>query len=162
MALSGSVTTGAYKNHSVTLNWAATQNVATNTSTISWSLVGSGTTSGYVVVAELRVKFNGVEVYYRSPDNRTNCYYGTVLATGTHNIAHNADGSQSLGVTVEAGIYYHSINQSGSANFTLDSIARASSITSANNTTLGKACRISWTPASTNFYYKIRFTLGGW
>ena len=72
MALSGSVTTGAYKNHSGTLNWAATQNVATNTSTISWSLVGSGTTSGYVVVAELRVKFNGVEVYYRSPDNRTN------------------------------------------------------------------------------------------
>lgn len=162
MALSGSVTTSSSSSRSVTLNWSATQNVANNTSTISWSLVGSGSSTGWVVVSELRVTIDGSQEYYRSSSNHTNCYQGTVLASGTKTITHNSDGSRSFTIKVEAGIYQWAINCSGSSTFTLNTIARASSISSAGNVTLGNACSIKWTPASTSFYYKIKFVLGSW
>ena len=162
MALSGSVTTGSYSNRSVTLKWTATQNVANNTSTISWELVGSGSSSGYVVVSELKVTIDGSKAYYRSSSNHTNCYNGTKLASGTTKITHSSDGTKSFVIKVEAGIYSWAINKSGSKTFTLDTIARASSISSASNVTLGNACSIKWTPASSSFKYKVKFSIGSW
>lgn len=162
MTLSGSVTTGSYSNRSVTLNWTATQSVANNTSTISWELVGSGSSSGWVVVSELKVTIDGSQAYYRSSDKHTNCYNGTKLASGTKTITHSSDGTKSFTIKVEAGIYNWAINKSGSKTFTLNTIARASSISSAGNVTLGNACSIKWTPASSNFKYKVKFSIGSW
>lgn len=162
MALSGSVVTTGYNGRTVTLNWSAAQSVADNSSVITWNLVGSGPVSGWVVVSELRIKINDTQVYYRSSSNHTNCYNGTQLASGTTTIAHNADGSKSLSISVEAGIYQWAINCRGSGTFTLDTIARASSITSAGNVTLGNACSVQWTPASSAFTYKLKFLLGNW
>lgn len=162
MALSGSVTTGSYSNRSVTLKWTATQSVANNTSTISWELVGSGSSSGYVVVSELKVTIDGSQAYYRSSSNHTNCYNGTKLASGTKTITHSSDGTKSFTIKVEAGIYSWAINKSGSGTFTLNTIARASSISSAGNVTLGNACSIKWTPASSSFKYKVKFSIGSW
>lgn len=162
MALSGSVTTSSSSGRSVTLSWTATQSVANNSSTISWSLKGSGSAGGYVVVSELRVTINGSQAYYRSSSNHTNCYVGTELASGTTTISHNSDGTKSFTIKVEAGIYQWAINCSGSNTFTLNTIARASSITSASAVTLGNACSVTWTPASSSFTYKLKFSLGSW
>lgn len=162
MALSGSVTTTSSSSRSVTLNWTATQSVANNTSTISWELVGSGSYSGRVVVSELKVTIDGSQVYSRDSSNHTNCYNGTKLASGTKTISHSSDGTKSVVIKVEAGIYQWAINCSGSKTFTLDTIARASSITSASNVTLGNACSVKWTPASKSFKYKVKFSLGSW
>lgn len=162
MALSGSVTTGSYSNRSVTLKWTATQSVANNTSTISWELVGSGSSSGWVVVSELKVTIDGSQAYYRSSDKHTNCYNGTKLASGTKTITHSSDGTKSFTIKVEAGIYNWAINKSGSKTFTLNTIARASSISSASNVTLGNTCSVKWTPASSSFKYKVKFAIGSW
>ena len=167
MALSGKVETGVWTAESgstwkVVLNWTATQSVANNTSTISWSLDVSTGSSGYVVISELRVKIGGEQVYYRSSSNHTNGYNGTHLADGTTTVSHNNDGTKSVEMSVEAGIYNWAINKSGSATFTLDTIARASSISSAGNVTLENACSVQWTPASSSFTYKIKFSLGTW
>lgn len=169
MALSGKVETATYtpSNSSntwkVVLNWTATQSVANNTSTISWNIKVSTTSStGYVVVSEIRAKINGTEVYYRSHDNHTNGYNGTQIASGTTTVDHNSDGTKSVAMSIEAGIYQWAINKSGSNTFTLDTIARASSITTATNKTLGNACSITWTPASSSFTYKLKFSLGNW
>ena len=162
MALSGSVTTSSNSSRSVTLNWSATQSIANNTSTISWELVGSGSSTGWVVVSELRVAIDGSQEYYRDSSNHTNCYQGTVLASGTKTISHNSDGTKSFTIKVEAGIYQWAINCAGSSTFTLNTIARASSISSAGNVTLGNACSVKWTPASTSFRYKLKFVLGSW
>ena len=139
MALSGKVETATYtpSNSSntwkVVLNWTATQNVANNTSTISWNIKVSTTSStGYVVVSEIRAKIDGTEVYYRSHDNHTNGYNGTQIASGTTTVNHSTDGTKSVAMSIEAGIYQWAINKSGSNTFTLDTIARASSITTAN------------------------------
>lgn len=162
MALSGSVTTSSSSNRSVTLSWTATQSIANNTSTISWTLKGSGSASGWVQVSELKVTIDGSQVFYRDSSNHTGCYNGTQLASGTKTITHNSDGTKSFTIKVEAGIYQWAINCSGSSSFTLNTIARASSITSASNITLGNACSVGWTPASSSFKYKVKFSLGSW
>ena len=167
MALSGSVSTNAWTDESgstwkVVLNWSATQSVANNTSTISWNIKVSTGSGGYVVVSEIRVKIAGEEVYYRSHDNHTNGYNGTQIASGTKTITHNTDGTKSVSMSIEAGIYQWAINKSGSNTFTLDTIPRASSITSASNKTLGNACSIKWTPNASTFKYKVKFSLGTW
>jgi len=169
MALSGKVETATYtpSNSSntwkVVLNWTATQSVSDNTSTISWNIKVSTTSStGYVVVSEIRAKINGTEVYYRSHDNHTNGYNGTQIASGTTKVSHNTDGTKSVAMSIEAGIYQWAINKSGSNTFTLDTIPRASSITSASNKTLGNACSIKWTPNASTFKYKVKFSLGSW
>lgn len=162
MALSGSVTTTISHGRSVTLHWTATQSIEKNQSTISWELVGSGSATGYVVVGELKVMIDDSQAYYRSYDNSTNCYQGTVLARGTKTISHASDGTKSFTIKIEAGIYNWGINCSGSKTFTLNTIARASSIISAADKTLGNECSIKWTPASSSFKYKIKFKLGNW
>lgn len=167
MALSGSVSTNAWTAESgstwkVVLNWSATQSVANNTSTISWNIKVSTGSGGYVVVSEIRAKIAGEEVYYRSHDNHTNGYNGTQIASGTKTITHNTDGTKSVSMSIEAGIYQWAINKSGSNTFTLNTIPRASSITSASNKTLGNACSIKWTPNASTFKYKVKFSLGSW
>ena len=145
MALSGSVTSSAYTvssggTRTVVLTWNATQDIINNRSSVSWSLAGGGTYSGYVVVSELRVTINGTQVYYRSESNHTNCYNGTSLASGTVTINHNSDGTKSFDILIEAGIYNWAINKSGSGTFTLNQIDRTAptvSCATANITSSG-------------------------
>lgn len=159
MALSGSVTTGAYSNRSVTLRWSATQDIANNRSTISWNLKGSGSYSGWVRVSEVRIKINGSQVYYRNSSHHTDAYNGTLICSGTTTINHNADGSKSFSISVEAGIYQWAINKSGSGTFSLNTIPRASSI-SCSTLTMGSAGIISVSRASTNFTHTITYLYG--
>lgn len=90
-----------------------------------------------------------------------------LLYTGTWNdIAHGSDGTKSISVSGSVSgpseTSYAGKTSSGSGTFTLDTIARASSITSAGNVTLGNACSVKWTPAASSFRYKLKFALGSW
>lgn len=170
MALTGSVATSAFTTDAgntwkVVLNWSATQSVSTNKSTISWTIdvdYSGSSTSSWVVVGEVRATIDGTQVYYRGTDDRSNCYKNTRIASGSTSVSHNTDGTKSVTMKIEAGIYVWAIGYSGSKTFTLDTIARASSITTATNKTLGNACSIVWTPASSSFTYKLKFSLGSW
>lgn len=124
MALSGSVTTSSSSNRSVTVNWSATQDIAKNQSTISWEIVGSGSNTGWVRVSELRLKIDGSQEFYRDSSHHTDCYQGTVLASGTKTLKHGNDGKKSFSISIEAGIYQWAINCSGSGSFTLNNIPR--------------------------------------
>lgn len=79
-------------------------------------------------------------------------------------IDHNGDGTKTItisgSVTAPSGTSFSGHKSSGSSNVSLPTIPRASSITSASNITLGNACNIKWTPASSNFAYKLKFTSG--
>lgn len=90
-----------------------------------------------------------------------------LLYSGTWNdIAHGGDGSKSISVSgsVSApdGTSYAGQTSSGSDTFVLDTIPRASSISSAGGTSLGSACNVKWTPKAASFRYKLRFSLGNW
>lgn len=171
MALSGSLYSSTWTGETywgrLYFYWTATQNVANNTSTISWSIsanVGknSGGNSGWITFSELSVKINNESVYYRSASNHTNCSNGTSLASGTKTLTHNSDGTCTFSVSIGAGIYNYSINKTGSSTFTLNTIARASSIDAAWDCVLGGTCGIKWTPASSSFKFKLKFVLGNW
>ena len=162
MALSGSVTTSASHSRSLTLSWTATQDTASNKSTISWTLKGSGSASGWVKIHEVRVTVDGTVTYIKNADIQ--CYNGTVVTRGSKVVSHDAvNGTRTFKVEVEAGIYNSSINCSSSeTTFTLNPIILGSTITSAGNVTLGNNCSIQWTPTSASYYYKLKFALGDW
>lgn len=126
MALSGSFNTTAYKGRYLTFSWTATQNVAANTSTLSWKLVGAGTGSGYYKSGNFKVVIAGETVY--SSATRIELRVGTVVAQGTKTITHNGDGTKSFSASAEAGIYTVAVNCRGSSTFTLNTIPRASTM----------------------------------
>lgn len=159
MALSGYLTTAESHGRSVTLNWTATQDIANNRSTISWSLIGSGSSGGWVRVSEIRIKIDGSQVYYRSSSNHTDAYNGTYICGGSTTINHNADGTKTFNVSIGAGIYQWAINVSRSSNFTLDTIPRASSM-SCSAVTAGSVATITVSRASTSFTHTITYRYG--
>lgn len=165
MALSGSVTTNAYTyqgiSRSVTLSWTATQNINTNSSTISWELRGDGSTAGSMYVSEIRITIDGVQAYYRDISTHTNCYYGTLLCSGTQTVYHAADGTKSLHIKVEAGIYVWAINCVGENTFTLDTIPRPSSI-STGPLTLGSEGTLTINSYSPAFTHDISYSFGSY
>ena len=171
MATSGSFTTTSYEGRSLTFSWNRTStNIANNTSTIAWSVTGSGSyTAGWVTCGDIDVVINGTTVYNSAAESRINVWSGTVVASGTATIAHNADGSKSFSASVNAAIYNYAQNCSGSGTWALDSIPRASNIDKIANTSgtsisalnTGNDIRVYFTPKSTAFKYRITVSMNG-
>lgn len=167
MALSGTVNSSSYEGSYVQLTWSATQSVANNTSTISWALKGAGNaSSSWHKAGGFYVKINGQVVCNWSTDTRITLYNGTSIASGSLTISHNSDGTKSFGIEVQAGIYTYARNCSGSGNFTLNTIARASQpscITYPNNTQnvgdIGGSFYIHMNKKA-NFKHTVRYTWG--
>lgn len=132
MASSGSFTTSSAEGRSLTFNWSVkSQSIANNQTTINWSLVGSGSYSGWVMSGPFKVTIDGTQVYYS--DSRIQLYNGTTVASGTYTFTHNSSGNKSFSASVQAAIYSYAINCSGSGSWTLPSIARNATITNAPN-----------------------------
>lgn len=131
MATSGIVKTTAYDKRYIEFAWERTSySIPDNTTTISWTLYsrGSGNNSQYKGSPFL-VSIDGVQIYYSN--TRITTKPDMKIASGTHTLNHNPDGSKSFSATVKAGIYYSAYNLSGSDTFTLDSIPRKATITAA-------------------------------
>ena len=157
MALSGSFNTTAYSGRYLTFSWTATQNVAANTSTISWRLVGAGTGSGYYMSGNFKVVIAGETVYQST--TRIELRVGTVVATGTKVLTHNSDGTKTFSASAEAGIYTVAVNCRGSGNFTLNTIPRASTVT-ATNGTINDWATVNISRASSAFTHTVSATFG--
>lgn len=126
MASSGSFNTGNYEGRYLLFSWTQkSQNVANNTTTISWTLKGAGTGKvQWYKAGNFKVVIAGETVF--SSSTRINLYDGTVVASGTYTFKHNADGTKSFTASAEGGIYTTAVNCTGSGTFTLNTIARAS------------------------------------
>lgn len=164
MASSGSFSSSIRDGHYVLrVDWSQTKNVSANTSTITakmylvndWSLSISGRSDNTCTI-------DGTAQTYASP---------SVSSTGTHllgtvsrTVSHASDGSKSLTLSAVfyiratlSGTYYGSI--SASANITLDSIPRASSVSAANGT-MGTATSIFISRASSSFTHTLTYSFG--
>jgi hypothetical protein len=139
MALNGSFNTSSYYSSSkedyisLRFSWTATQNLADNTSTITWELRGDRAKSGYVMAGNFKVVIDGDTVYEKNDAYRIQLYNNTLVASGTKKITHTATGARSFSVTVNGAIYYDNRNVSGTKNFTLDTIPRKATINTAPN-----------------------------
>ena len=162
MATSGSFNTSAYSNRYLKFSWSVqSQSVASNTTTISWSLTGAGSASGYYKAGNFKVVINGSTVYSTSQNDRINLYNGTQVASGTFTIAHNSDGTKSFTASAQAGIYTYAVNCTGSGTFTLPTIARASIINSVTGSRITDTFSVNTTKYSTAFTNTLQIAVGG-
>ena len=166
MALSGTVNSAAYEVRYVQLTWTATQSLENNTSTISWALTGAGGSTGkWYMSGGFYVEIDGNVVCNWDTSTRIAMYNGTSVASGSITLAHDADGSKTFTININAGIYTYARNCSGSGTFTLDTIARASQpscITHPNNTQnvgdLGGTITVHMNRKSTNFTHTVWYS----
>lgn len=164
MASSGSFSGSIHSGHYVLrVDWTQTKNISVNTSTVTakaylvndWSLSIYGRSDNSITI-------NGTAQIYESPAvNGTGTH---LLGTVTQTVNHNSDGTKSLTMSAVfyiratlSGTYYESIT--ASANITLDSIARASSV-STPNATMGSATAIAISRASSSFTHTLTYTFG--
>ena len=168
MALSGTFS-NSYRGYTYQISWSATQNTSGNYSTVTCvhKLICASTWSLYIDGRSNTCSVNGVSKSFTSGAISTGGNSTLTLGTTTHTVNHDSNGAGSFSITgtfnIQATIsdvWVSSIVTSGSA--TLNTIARASSITSASNIVLGNACNVTFTPASSSFYYQMHFSLGNW
>lgn len=159
-SFSGSIRDGHYK---LRVDWSQSTNVSANTSTVTcklylvndWSLNISGRSDNTCTI-------DGSAQTFSSP---------AISSTGTHllgtvsrTVNHASDGGKSLTISAVfqiratlSGTYYGTIT--ASANITLDSIPRASSV-SAGNMTLGSVGKINISRASSSFTHTLTYSFG--
>lgn len=160
MAKSGSITTNEKEGRSITLSWSlSSQDIANNTSTIAWTLKGSGSSGGssWVMSGAFKAVINGTTVY--SSETRIQLKKDQVIASGSTKITHNADGTKSFSLSCEAGVYTYAVSVTASGTHTLDTIPRASTV-SATNANLAATSTITITRASSAFTHTLTYAFG--
>ena len=150
---SGSFNTTAYSNRYLTFAWTLkSQDIATNTSTIEWTLKGAGSASGYYLTQNITLIINGTTVYTHGLDPQIKLWNGTLVASGTTQIAHGSTGTKTFSASCEAGIYVWSPNCSGSGSWELPTIPRYATISQSLASKTETTAVINWTSDSTCDY----------
>ena len=159
-SFSGSIRDGHYK---LQVDWSQSKNVSANTSTVTcklylvndWSLSISGRSSNTCTI-------DGTSQTFTSPAISSTGAH--LIGTVSQTVNHASDGSKSLTISAVfyiqatlSGTFYNSIT--ASANITLDSIPRASSV-SAGNMTMGTAGTISISRAFSSFTHTLTYAFG--
>ena len=160
MASSGSITTNEKEGRSITLSWTlSSQSIEKNTSTIAWTLKGSGSSGGgsWVMSGAFKAVINGTTVY--SSDTRIQLKKDQVIASGSTTITHNTDGTKSFSLNCQAGVYTYAVSVTASGTHTLNTIPRASSV-SATNVNMGSATKIAISRASSSFTHTLTYKFG--
>ena len=150
MALNGSFSTNAYDGRYYTISWSASQDVAKNCSTISWTLSTTGGKSWY---AERTLVVAGAGSTLYSKTDRVERYAGNITS-GTFYINHKSDGSGQFSMAISAAVYGSAVNCTGSATFTLNNIPRKSEL-SVGNGTLDSSLNMTVTRKSSNFTHTV-------
>lgn len=172
MASSGSFNTTGYSASDgsiyLVFSWTIqSQSIENNTTTISWELRGGGTSTQWFQTGAVKVNINGEQVY-ASPVGSFKLKSGDLVASGTRTFSHKDDGSGSFTASATGGIFYYtSANATGSAAFTLDTIARASQPSlvtwpesTANVGDFGEAFSIHMNRKSDSFTHTVRYEYG--
>lgn len=158
-SFSGSIHSGHYK---LRVDWSQTKDVSNNKSTVTCKLYLVNDYSLSIGSRTSPCTIDGTEYSYSS---------SSISTTGTHSlgtvsktVSHSSDGSKSITIkavfNIQAtisGTYYSTI--SASATITLDSIARASTV-SATSCNMGSATTVTITSASSSFTHTLTYAFG--
>ena len=167
-SFSGSILSGNYR---LRVDWTATQSVSGNTSKITATMYlvqASSWGLGIASRSDNKITINGTEQTWTSPAISNGGGKTTKLATVTSgNIAHNADGSKSVTISVTfelnatiSGTYRDVIT--ASSTVTLDTIPRATQPTlSASSANMGAAVTVTMDRASSSFTHDLSYKVDG-
>lgn len=131
MASNFTLTSKDYEGRYMELVCTQTKDIATNKSTISWTLSSKGGVYTYYATGPTTITINGVQVYYKErnwghrefPEKK-----GSV--SGTITVDHLSDGSKSISVSMITDIY-DGVMDTYSGTWKLDDIPRHATITAA-------------------------------
>lgn len=164
------------------INYSQIYDVVSNTSKVKITSIQVKTTSwyGFTYYLDGSIMVNGVTAVscnsFQGTSNvimnTQDIWYTCTNASGEVTVNHNTDGTAAISITFGArewSIFYFynskhpfGIPAESTASVTLTTIQRASPITSASDVSIGSACNVAWTPYSTSFYYKLKFSIGSW
>lgn len=157
--LSGSVQTNSFQTRYLKVSWTATQSLANNSSTVSWTLSAHDGKSSIYYTEDCGVWINGSKVYTR--DEQWACGRGTI-ASGSIVVPHNTDGTKTFTITVQAAVYEWTVNCTGSKSFTLDQIPRGSDWTVDTSVAFGGTMKISFIPKVNSYTHKVTYKFGSY
>ena len=154
------------------IDWSYTQNISKNTSTIHAEVVTwkddnmpSSAPSGAPFKGRLSIGDEYVDFSYLQ-QNVASEKSPQWIAELDVTVKHASDGTCSVviscSIDAPTGVSMDKNPLEGEEVCVLDPIGGASKIYSVSNVDLGEACRVVWTPASSSFYYKIKFAYGTW
>ena len=146
------------------IEWSATADTSANTSTVTAKLYYKRNNTGFTTsgTGSFSLTIGGTKKTASKYMEITGSAWALAMEASA-TITHGSDGSKSITISATGSIpdtTLSSTSCSGTAK--LDTIPRASSITSAAAVTLGKACSVKWTPLSKAFRYKLKFVLDDW
>lgn len=170
MALSGSFYKYPTGSFGLYCEWSGTQSISGNYTDVTLKVYINYYTLSVGSRPDSTVSINGTSETYTAAaisDMSSTSYHKKLIKTYTVRVPHNSDGTKSCALSASwrfsgtySGVSIGTIT--ASTTVTLDSIPRASSITTATNKTLGDACSITWTPAASSYTFKLKFSLGSW
>lgn len=146
--------------------WSSTTNTSANTSSVTATLQYKKSSSsdsatwgtdfsGSITINGSTKTIDNLEVLIKN--NNT----WVTVASYTVVVSHNTNGSKSITISATGKISGTTLKSTTcSGTVTLDTIPRASSITSASAVILGNKCSVKWTPLASSFAYKLKFTCG--
>lgn len=146
------------------IEWSSVATNASNSSKVTAALYYRRNNTGFTTqgTGTFSITIGG----YKTSTSKSltiteNGWVKAVEATIT--ISHDTDGKKSITISSTGSMSGTSLSSTScSGTVVLDTIPRASTITSAYDRPLGTACSVRWTPLSTSFRYKLTFSLGGW
>lgn len=163
MASSGSFSGSIYNGHyKLQVDWTQSKDITNNQSTVTCKMYLVNDYSLSIKSRSNTCTIDGTAYTYNSSAISTK---GThALGTASKTIAHNSDGTKSITISVVfniqatlTGTYYSKIT--ASATITLDSIARASSV-SATSVDMGTSSTIAISRASDAFTHTLTYAFG--
>lgn len=173
MAASGSIRTNVTSDGYIylQLSWSeASQNIAGNYTNINWNLRLISTGHGANIVSSAAksctIKFNGTTVFNGTVNIGLSAGQTKTLRSGSNfRINHNSDGkktfsysfSQQINITY-SGAYIGT--KSASGNGTLDTIPRASSISSISGNTIGSPITVNIDRKVSSFTHRVYYSFG--
>ena len=156
----------SYEGRKLRLYCTSTTDIATNSSTIKWTLYSEGGESKYYSTGPTTVKINNVTVYSKDRVSYSSQKFPAAKGStnGTLTVTHNSDGKKSISVSLATAIYTSTVT-TNSTTWKLDDIPRYATITSATNFTDIQNPTITYSnPAGTNvdeLYAFISFSENG-
>lgn len=143
----------------IRVEWESSQDITTNSSTITWRVKSAGGIDGkFVWARKLTVNIGGINVLRKLDDFQM--WANNILGSGSFTLMHDQSGNATLNAGAEVAIYTFDINSTKYGySVALPQIARASSI-SVNGNTMGSEIQISIARAYDSFTHTISYKFG--
>lgn len=144
--------------------WSSTATTSTNSSKVTATLQYKRNNTGFTTygTGSFSITINGSKTSVSKYMTITEDAWVTAVSA-TVTVNHNSDGSKSITISGSGSMPDTSLTSTScSGTAKLDTIPRASTITSSSSVTLGNKCSVKWTPMSKSFRYKLKFALDDW